>query len=207
MAGVDIRPNPDLSFLVKDAGVLIENFKEIYDDADSYNDFGTKFLAAMDTDAYLGITRGGNEIVFENETRIIEYDGRRVRSVGDFVVDSATPAINTTLLVQSATNLQRIFPLSDVTIDSANNTFTLRPRLGSPQMSDYMESLSLVKIMINGDIQITTLFKAINTASVTMTGADMSESEVACTFTGNAKSWEDTQYAPVEIVVFAKETA
>jgi hypothetical protein len=204
MIGV-VNPNPQLGMLVKDSGVLLENFKEIYDEAKDYNEFIDKFIKAMDSEDYLGITRGGNTVDFENETRIIEYDGRRVRSVGDFVVDSATPQINTTLLVQSETNLRRAIPMSDVTHDTETGAVTLRPRLGSPQESDYMDSLSLVKEMVNGDIQVTTLFKAINTAAVSFTGNDKSESEIACTFTGNARDYKDTRYAPVEIITWKRE--
>ena len=194
-----VRANPDLMFLVKDSGVLLEGFYEEMMAATDFNDLAEKFLAALDTEAYLGVTRGGTSTNFENETRIIEYDGRRVRAVGDFVVDSATPQITAPLLVQNTTNLQRIMPMSDVTRNPITGTVAIRPRLGSPQASDYMDDLSLIKQMVNGDIQVMTLFKAINTASVTFTGDDKSESVVSCTFTGNARNWRDTEYAPVEI--------
>ena len=200
-----VRANPNLGFLVQDAGVLLENFYELMMEAEDYDEFIDIYLEAMDTPSYLGITRGGTSINFEQEIRIIEYDYRRVRSVGDFVVDSATPQINATLLIQNTTNLQRIFPMSDVVKDTDKGTYSLRPRMGAPRPTDYMDNLCLVKEMVNGDIQVTTLFRAINTESVTMSGEDKSESEVACIFTGNARDWADTEFAPVEIMTWVKE--
>lgn len=201
-----VRPNPDLKFLVKDSGVLLENFKEKYDTATNYEEFVDAYLEAMDTPDYIGITRGGTSSSMENETRIVEYDGRRVRSVGDFVVDSASPQIETTILPHTVENMRRVYPMSDVIIDATGKTI-LRPRIGSPQPSDYMESLSWVREMVNGDIKVVTLFNAINTANPAETGADKSESEMAATFVGNAASWQDTEYAPVEIITWSREPA
>jgi len=200
----EIRPNVDLSYLVKDSGILLQDFYSEIETATDFEDLVDKIEAAMETDAYLGVTRGGTSTNFEMETRIVEYDGRRVRSVGDFVVDSSTPQIETTLLVQSDTNLQRIFPMCDTTIDTATGAFSLRPRMGTPLPEDYMEDLCLIKPLTNGDIQIIALFRAINTASVTMTGADKSESEVAVTFTGNARDFKDMKYAPVDIMTWKR---
>ena len=186
----EIRPNPQMEFLVKDSGVLIENFKEKYDAVLTYDELVDAIILAIDSEDYLGITRGGNNASMENETRIIEYDGRRVRSIGDFVVDASTPQITTTLLVHSAENLRRVMPMSDVTTDAAGKT-TLRPRLGSPRPEDYMESLSWVRNMVDGTIKIVTLKNAINTATPSETGADKSESEMPATFIGVATDFKD----------------
>lgn len=200
-----IRPNPQMGYLVPDSGVLIENFREKYIAVTSYDELIEAYLEAMDTEDYLGITRGGSSSSLELESRIVEYDGRRVRSVQDFTVDASTPQISTTLLVHNIGNMRRVYPMSDVVVDPATGATTLRTRLGTPQESDYMESLSWIREMKNGDIKIITLFKAINTANPAETGADKSESEIACTFVGNARDWADTELAPVEIVVWKRE--
>jgi len=200
-----IRPNPQMNKLTKDSGVLLEGFHEAVIEAKDYDELITAYLEAMDGKGYLGITRGGNQVTFEQASRTVEYDGRRVRSVGDFTVDSSTPQITTTLLIHHGDNLARIFPMSDVTVDSKTGMFSMRPRLGTPQAGDYMKDLSLVREMADGTIRIETIFNAINTASPTFTGADMSESECACTFVGNAASWDDTAHAPIEIIMFPPE--
>ena len=205
MAGV-IRPNPqELRALVKDSGVLLENFKARYDAIEDYDGILTAWAEEMDTDNYLGITRGGTNSNLENESRIVEYDGRRVRSVGDFSVDSANPQISTTLLMHTVENLRRVMPMSDVTEEG--NKITLRPRLGTPRREDYMDSLSWVREMTNGDIKIVTLPIAINMGAYTQTGADRNESEIPVTFIGNAQSWDDTEYAPYEEVIFKRDVA
>lgn len=199
-----VRPNPKMDKLVKDSGVLLEGFYQDVIGAESYDDLIDKFLTAMDTPAYLGITRGGNAFSMENETRIVEYDGRRVRSKGDFAVDSASPQITTTLLVHDDTNLRRVYAMSDVQkLPSGANK--IKPRLGSPQDSDYMDDVCWVREMTNGDIKINVLFNAINTANPSETGADKSESEMPCIFMANAEKWEDTEYAPCEIITFPRE--
>jgi len=191
--------------LTKDSGVLLEGFYEKMLDCEDYEALVDAFLEQMDTESYLGITRGGNSVTFEQESRVVEYDGRRVRSVGDFTVDSSTPQIETTLLIHDDTNLTRIFPMSDVTVDAETGRFSLRPRLGTPRPADYMKDLSLVREMADGTFRIETIFNALNTASPTFTGADKSESECACTFVGNASSWDDTGHAPIEITEFPPE--
>jgi len=168
-----------------------------------YDALLTAWAEAMDTEDYLGITRGGTNSSLENESRVVEYDGRRVRSVGDFVVDSANPQISTTLLMHSVENLRRVMPMSDVQED-AGGKVTIRPRLGTPRPEDYMTSLSWVREMTNGDIKIVTIPYAINTENYTQTGADKSESEIPVTFTGNARKWDDTEYAPYEEVIFPR---
>jgi len=198
-----VRPNPKMDALVKDSGVLLQNFKEIYDEAEDYEDFIEKYLEAMDTDMYLGITRGGTNSSMENENRIVEYDGRRVRSVGDFSVDSATPQIVTKLLLHTVENIQRALPMSDVTTDDSGKQ-VIKSRLGTPKPEDYMESLSWVREMGNGDIKIVTLYNAINISNGAESGADKSESELDVTFIGTAKDWKDTKYAPVEIVLWPR---
>lgn len=73
-----------------DAGVLIENFKDIYDNQNATHDSLIDALVAeMDSDNCLGITRGGNHFVSEAEMRQIEFDGSRVRFKGDAIKGSA----------------------------------------------------------------------------------------------------------------------
>ena len=158
----------------------------------------------MDTPNYLGITRGGNSSSLENEIRIVEYDGRRIRTIGDFVIDSTTPQIQTTLLVHSIENMQRVTPISDVFIVGGKKT--LRPRGGgSPRQSDYIPSLSWVRETVDGSFKIVTLLNAINIGTSSQTGTDKSESEMPVTFIGTAKTWEDTEYAPIEEILWSRE--
>lgn len=199
-----IRPNPIMDELVQDSGVLIENFLEISEAATSYDELIDMYLEAMDTPDYLGITDGGVESSLENETRIREYDGKRVRSVGDFKVDSSSPQISTSLFVHSIENMRRVYPMSDVTTE--NGRTRLQPRLGSPRPEDYMKSVSWIREMVNGDIKVVHLLHAINTENPTETGADKEDSKLAVVFTANAASWNDTEYAPMIIDVWKRPT-
>ena len=199
-----VKPNPQMEFLVKDSGVLIANFKAKYDAIVDLDGLIDAILEEMDTENYLGITRGGVTFGMEAEARIVEYDGRRVRSVGDFSIDSATPTISTNLLVHSIPNLQRVQPMSDTTEATTANTAktTMRSRLGSPRPTDYEESISWIREDVGGGIKIQTVFNAINVSTAAETGADKSESELPVEFIGTAKTFSDTSHAPHETVIY-----
>jgi|GEM_PF-1790371 len=201
MAGV-IRPNPTsgMPYVVMDSGVLIANFYKKMMAVTDYAGFIDLYHDEMDTENYLGITRGGTSSSLESDERIMEYDGRRVRSVGDSTVDSANPQISTTLLVHSVDNLQRVMPMSDVTFE--NGRYNIKTRLGTPTEADHMDDLCWIREMKGGGFKIGVLHKARNTADYSQTGADRSESEIPVTFTAFAKTWDDTAYAPMEEIIF-----
>lgn len=201
----DIRPNPQgLKFLVKDSGVLLEGIADDIRTAATFDAAITAVIAAMETEAYLGITIGGVTSTMESETRIVEYDGRRVRSVGDFTVDSANPQIVTKLKMHTVDNLSRVFPMSDITTDPTTKKTTLKPRLGTPQPADYMTDLVWVRNMGDGSLKFVILLNAINFGSPSESGADKAESELDVTFIGNAKDYADTEHAPMEIIIYPK---
>lgn len=189
--------------LGNDAGVLIENFKDIYDaDEATFESIIASLTTEMDGDNCLGITRGGNHFISEAEMRQIDFDGSRVRFVGDSVKDTVQPRIETTLLEFSLTNLKRIMPSSDVTTTGIKTV--IRERL-SIQAADYMKSLSWIRERSDGALLIFTLYNPMNTGSVDVTGTDKSEGELAVTFTGFNNDFADLSYAPYEMVVIAKE--
>lgn len=197
------RPFPVQDKMVMDSGILLEG---IYDDLIAATDFEDAvdiILEAMDTKAYLGITRGGVSFNMASETRIREYDGRRVRFVGDFSVDGATPQIATNLLLQTVENLQRVTPMSD-TVTVGGRT-SIRPRLGSPRPEDYGTNLCWVRDFVDGSFKVDVLFNYINTSEGAQTGADKSESEMAVTFIGTAATFAETEYAPSEQIVWTRE--
>lgn len=207
MAGI-VRANPQgLKEVVKDMGVLLEGFAEEVMSAISYDAFVDAYITAMDTEAYLGITIGGIASTMENETRITEYDGRRVRSVGDFTVDSANPQIVTKLKRHDVPNLRRVFPMSDVTVDPVSKRTIIEPRLGTPQPGDYMTDLCWVREMGDGGFKVVILLNAINFGSPAESGADKSESELDVTFIGNALTFDDTEHAPMKIIIFPPTVA
>jgi hypothetical protein len=196
------RPYPQMGKMVKDSGILLEG---IYTDLLAAADIDTAvdvILTALETPAYLGITRGGTSYSLENESRIVEYDGRRVRSVGDFSVDGATPQITTNLLLQSVDNMRRVIPMSDVV--TVSGRVELRPRLGSPKPEDYMSDLCWVRDFTDGSLKVEVLFNAINTGTHSQTGADRSESEMSVTFIGTAATFADTEYAPTRIIMWER---
>lgn len=187
-----------------DSGTLIEDFKEIYSAEDmTYDDLLDAIVEEMDSENCLGITRGGNHFISEAEMRQIEFDGSRVRFVGDSVKDTVQPRIETTLLEFNLENLRRIMPSSDVTTVAGKTV--VRERL-SIQPADYMKSLTWVRERADGAIILFTLFNPMNTGSVDVTGADKSEGEMSVTFTGFNNDFADLAYAPYELVIFEPET-
>lgn len=187
--------------LVKDTGILIEDFKAIYDTIEDYDDILEAVVEAMDSPENLGLTRGGAHFISESEMRQIEFDGSRVRFVGDSVKDTVIPRIETTLLQYNLENLKRIMPSSTVTTTGSKTL--IRERL-SIVPEDYMKTLSWVRERADGAITIFTLYNPINMGSVDSTGVDKSESEIAVTFTGNNSDFSDLANAPYELVIFEK---
>ena len=183
-----------------DTGVLIENFKDIYDNTSaSYDNLLDSLITEMDSDNCLGITRGGNHFVSEAEMRQIEFDGQRVRFKGDAIKGSANPTIQTTLLEFSLTNLRRIMPSSDVT--KIGGKIVVRERLRIDE-SDYMKSLTWARERSDGALLFFTLFNPLNIGSVDVPGEDNNEAALPVTFTGFNNDFEDRAYAPYELVIF-----
>lgn len=185
-----------------DSGTLIEDFKDIYDSITDYDDLLDKIIEEMDSDNCLGITRGGNHFISEAEMRQIDFDGSRVRFVGDSVKDTVQPRIETTLLEFNLENLRRIMPSSDVTTVAGKTVIRERLRI---DQEDYMKSLTWVRERSDGAIILFTLHNPMNTGSVDITGADKSEGEMSVTFTGFNNDFADMDYAPYELVLFTKE--
>lgn len=182
-----------------DSGTLIENFKETYDDIDDYNDILDAIIIAIDTPDCIGITRGGNHFISEAEMRQIDFDGSRVRFVGDSKKDSVAPRIETTMLEFTLENLRRVMPSSLVT--TVGSKTTIRERL-SIQDTDYMKSLTWVRERADGAIILFTIFNPLNEGSVDVTGEDKNEGELAVTFTAFNKNFADLNYAPYELVIY-----
>ena len=196
------RPNPQMAKMVKDSGILIEGIYEDLKNATTYDEAATIILTAMETDQYLGITRGGVSYSVNNESRIVEYDGRRVRVLFDFTVDESTPQIETNLLIHDIGNLQRVYPMSDVIVDGEKTE--LIPRLGTPQPADYMPDLCWVRDFSDGSISVDVLLNAINTSPGNKTGADKSESELPVVFIGVAAHFSETEHSPTRMLQFNK---
>jgi hypothetical protein len=188
--------------LVRDTGVLIENFKQQYDLINNYNEFVLKFIEAAASPQCLGNTKGGTTGGLTGETRMMEYDGRRVRSIGDFTVDASQPQIKTVLLSHSVNNLKRVMPMSDIVRTGAKTT--IRPRLGAPDPEDYMASLSWVRETANGDFTVFTIFNAINASGFSQVAVNKGEGEIPVTFLGCAGAWDDATYAPAEEILFRR---
>jgi len=190
--------------LALDSGCLIEDFQEKYNTITEFSALITAITTAMDSPDCLGITRGGNSFTSESEPRQVEFDGSRVRFKGDFVKDSAQPRIETTLLEFSTENLRRVMPSSEVTKTGIKTSIRERLRVDT---EDYMKSLSWVRERSDGAIIIFTLYNPLNIGSVSVTGTDKNEGELAVTFTGFCDDFQDMDYAPYEMVIFAKEAA
>ena len=183
-----------------DAGVLIENFKNIYDaPTATYDNLLDSLIIEMDSDNCLGITRGGNHFVSEAEMRQIEFDGQRVRFRGDAIKGSANPTLTTTLLEYSLTNLRRIIPSSEVT--KVGGKTVLRERLRIHD-TDYMKSLTWARERSDGALLFFTLFNPLNIGNVDVPGEDNNETAMPVIFTGFNDDFQDLKYAPYEMVIF-----
>lgn len=187
--------------LGEDSGTLIEDFKDIYDMTEDYNDILDAIIVEMDSPNCLGITRGGNHFISEAEMRQIEFDGSRVRFVGDSKKDTVAPRIETTLLEFTLENLRRVMPSSLVTKTGIKTV--IRERL-SIQDSDYMKSLTWVRERSDGALIFFTIFNPLNEGSVDVTGADKNEGEMAVTFTAFNNDFADLAFAPYELVIIEK---
>jgi hypothetical protein len=189
--------------MAKDSGTLIENFKEKYDTVQTLDDILDAYLLALDSPDCLGTTRGGNHFTSEAETRQREFDGSRMRFVGDFVKDAVNPQIETTLLAFNIDNLKRVIP-SNETVTTGEKT-VIREFMNVCKQ-DYRPSLSWVRELTGNGILIFTIFNYINIAAVDITGEDKNEGEMACTFIGNNDDMFDMHYAPYEIVIYQSAT-
>ena len=188
--------------LGQDAGVLIEDFKKIYDGSGvTYNSLLASIVNEMDGNNCLGITRGGNHFISEAQMRQIDFDGSRVRFKGDSVKDAVQPRIETKLLEFSTENLRRVMPSSDVTTTAGKTVIRERLRVDA---GDYMESLTWVRERSDGALLLFTLFNPINVGSVDVTGTDKNEGELGVTFTAFNDNFQDLAYAPYELVIFEK---
>jgi len=189
--------------LLPDAGVLIENFKEIYDAPGAdYNNLLDSLITEMDSDNCLGITRGGNHFVSESEMRQVEFDGQRVRFKGDAIKGSANPRLETTLLEFTLENLKRIVPANDVTTVGGKTVVRERLRIKD---EDYMKSLTWARERADGALILFTLYNPMNVGEADFPGEDNDESAMPVTFTGFNNDFADLSYAPYEIVIFRNE--
>jgi len=186
-----------------DSGALIEGFKEIYDTVSDYDDLLDKIIEELDSENCLGITRGGNHFISEATMRQIEFDGSRVRFVGDSVKDKVNPRIETTLLEFTIENLRRVMPSSDVTTTGGKTVIRERTRIDA---ADYMKSLTWVRERSDGAFVLFTLFNPMNQSNADVTGTDKSEGEMPVTFTAFNDDFKDMDYAPYELIIYEKTT-
>ena len=190
------------------AGVLIEDLE--YTGAETLQEIKALIRAAIPTNKCLGATRGGSTFVSEAETRTIELDGQRVSFKGSTVKDSVTAQIETTLMEFTEDNLRRIFPTSEIEKNEETGMVKLRERIPINLETDYMKKLSLVTNRNDGGIIIFTLFNPMNTEGANISGEDKNEGEIPLTFVAYNDNFEDSEYAPYEMMMWtnnALETA
>ena len=188
--------------LALDTGALIEGLYEKLENVTDFETLMNIIEAEIISENGLGMTRGGNEFVTDAEQRQIEFDGSRLRFVGDFVKDTVHPRISTSLIEFSEENIRRIIPSSITEVNGFRTSITERIRVDA---GDYMKSLSWVRNRSDGSIQIITLFNALNTESVTIPGDDKNEAAMAVSFAAFVDDFQERGVAPYVIEFFHPE--
>jgi len=188
-----------------DSVVLIEGFYDILNDEGlTFDGMLDALVMEMDSPRSIGLTRGGNHFVSEAEERQVEFDGNRVRFVGDSIKGGATPTISTTLLEYSTANLQRIIPANQVTTVGRRTKIRERLRV---RREDYMKSLTWVRERADGAFIFVTLYNPMNIGNVDIPGDDNNEAAIPVTFTGFNDNFQDLAFAPYEIEIWEANEA
>ena len=152
----------------------------------------------------LGATRGGGTFTVTREIRTPEVDGMRYPFKGSDFVDSIDAYLSTTLIEVTPDNIKAI--LGSATATTSGKKTTIKMHTAIDPDTDYIETLTWVGDLADGQYVAITLDNAINTADFTLTFTDKGEGTLAAEFHARQASVEDYDNAPFEIVYFDKPT-
>ena len=184
--------------LLLNAGVFIKNL-----DYSSIADADALLLAinaAIDAETnILGMTRGGGSFKVARDIRNIQADGIRYPWKGGKFVDSADPALSTTLIEQTAQNLKDAIGSCTITTSGKKTKLTMNTQI---QDADYIDVLTWYGSLLDGRMIAITLFNAFNTADLNITFTDKGEATSPVEFHAHQEKANDYDTAPFEIVFF-----
>lgn len=150
----------------------------------------------------LGATRGGGTFTVTRELRTPEVDGMRYPFKGSDFVDSIDAYLSTTLIEITPENIKAILGSADVTTSGKKTTINMHTAIDPD--TDYIETLTWVGDLADGQLVAITLKNAINTADFTLTFTDKGEGTLAAEFHARQAEVLDYDTAPFEVVYFDK---
>lgn len=181
------------------AGVILKNFE--YAETTDASALKTAIASAITAGNILGATRGGGEFHVTRETREPDIDGKRYAYKGGSFVDSVDAYLNTTLVEVTPDNVKALLGTGVVTTNGKKTTVKMRTAIDD---DDYLTNLCWAGDLSDGRLVLIVLKNAFNTADFTLTYQDKNEGTLAAEFHAHQANFDDYDYAPFEIVFFAK---
>lgn len=149
----------------------------------------------------LGATRGGGTFTVTRELRTPDVDGMRYPFIGSDFVDSVDAYLSTTLIEVTPANLALTLGTATTTTSGKKTTIKMHTAI---QDSDYVQTLTWVGDLADGQLVAITLKNALNTADFSLTFTDKGEGTIAAEFHARQASVAAYDEAPFEIVYFDK---
>lgn len=183
-------------------GIFVKNFD--YDDLTDAD----AVLDAIDDEiesgeSLLGCTRGGGNFTVSREMRNPQIDGLRYRFKGGTFVDSADPALSTTLVETTPDNFA--IALGGTATTTGKKTVVKMPTAITDDA--YLDNLCWMGDLADGRVVLIILYNALNTADFTFTFADKAEGGYGVEFHACQSDVHDYDEAPFEVIFFDKASA
>ena len=148
----------------------------------------------------LGATNGGGNFTVSREMRLAQVDGLRYRFKGGTFVDSADPALTTTLVECTPENFAIGFGGTVTT--SGKITKVKMPTALTDE--SYLTNLCWCGELADGRMVLIVLYNALNTSDFTFTFKDKGEGNYNVEFHGCQDNVLDYDEAPFEVIFFDK---
>lgn len=150
----------------------------------------------------LSATRGGGKFTMTPSIRNIEADGKRMEFVGSTINDGYTAQITGTFLEFTE---ETFVALGGVITNTNTNTIKEIRFPTSFEEDMYIPSLVWVGDMGDNGVLLIDLSNALNTSGVSFTFTDKGEGTMPFTFVAHAKDLDDSDYAPVKVLIYSNE--
>ncbi len=180
------------------AGIILKNLSySTISDASALKTAIATAISAGTT--LLGATRGGGTFTVTREMRTPEIDGMRYPFKGSDFVDSVDAFLSTTLVEVTPDNVKLTLGNATATTSGKKTTIKMHTAV---QDTDYIDSLTWVGDLADGQLVAITLKNAFNTADFSLTFTDKGEGTLGAEFHARQASVNDYDDAPFEIVYF-----
>ena len=176
------------------AGAMFVNFE--YEDIETAEQFRERFTDSIREGKSLGGTTGGFDINVTPTYRKREIDGASVPFKGDEVIDEWTCEMSTTLKEFTPDILQAAFPTAEFE-EVGEDIVSMRIR-AAVGPDDYKDNYTLILSTDYGWLMIA-MFNALGRTTDAISTEDNAEGEIPFQVNGKIASFEDIDYAPVEI--------